>query len=181
MENCQDTNNNVEAAYEIFNEHGDFIRKIFNLKTKDPDLAEDLYQDFFLQIILKPIPKDIKNVKNYIFRMIINTIYAKLRTNERNKGHFEKYKQNSQTPINNLGLSSTYTIDGELYFDEIKKYLTPNELVAFSLRFKNNLNLGEISQKMGIKKDSVSHYISMGMSKLRKFSDEIKRQCDGKL
>ena len=181
MNNSSDKNRNLEKAYEIFNEYGDFIRKVFNLKTRDPDLAEDLYQDFFLKIVLKPIPKDVKDVKNYIFRMIINSINASLRRINRQKGHFEKYRQNAKLTITETQAPSVYTKDSELYFNEIKKYLTPSELSAFSLRYKDGLTLDEVAEKMGIKRESARHYLSIGQSKLRKFSEEIKRQCDGKL
>ena len=55
-----DVPNNVDPAMKIFEEHGNFIHSVIRFNVNNEAEAEDLFQDFFLSLISKPIP-DSKN------------------------------------------------------------------------------------------------------------------------
>ena len=66
---------NVNSATKIFDEYGDFIYSVIRYKVKDEASAEDLYQDFFLSLVSSPIRKEVKDMKSYLYRAIINKIF----------------------------------------------------------------------------------------------------------
>jgi DNA-directed RNA polymerase specialized sigma24 family protein len=48
--------NNVGLAAKIFAEYGDFIRMVIRYKVKNEAQADDLFQDFFLSLVVSPLP-----------------------------------------------------------------------------------------------------------------------------
>jgi len=62
-------------AGEIFSLHGDFIRSVIRYRVKDETLVDDVFQDFFLSLAANPLPPDVRNVKNYLYRAIINNSF----------------------------------------------------------------------------------------------------------
>ena len=55
-----DAPDNVVRTMKVFEEHGDFIRSVICFNVKNETLSEDLFQDLFLSLILKPIPEEVQ-------------------------------------------------------------------------------------------------------------------------
>ena len=53
---------NVALAAKVFDEHGDHIRRIIYWYIQDEALADDLFQDFFLTLVDKPVPMNVENI-----------------------------------------------------------------------------------------------------------------------
>ena len=60
---------NIELASQIFSEYGAFIPSITYTKVQEKQKADDLSQDFFLSLVHKPIPPDVRNIKGFIYRV----------------------------------------------------------------------------------------------------------------
>jgi DNA-directed RNA polymerase specialized sigma24 family protein len=69
--NCR---NNVGTAAEVIAEYRDFIYMVICSQVNNKACAEDIFQDFFLSLVSKPIPHDVKNIKSYLYRAISNDI-----------------------------------------------------------------------------------------------------------
>ena len=65
----------VRFITRVFEEHGDYIRKVIYFKIKNESLVDDFFQECFLSLIQKPIPcQNIKDIKSYLFKVIHNDI-----------------------------------------------------------------------------------------------------------
>ena len=83
----QDIPARVEKAWEVFDRYGAEIRAMIEFHLKDKSIADDVFQDFFVSIVKRPIPPEIKDLRAYIFRAISNNVVDRFRQ-ERN--HLEK-------------------------------------------------------------------------------------------
>jgi RNA polymerase sigma factor (sigma-70 family) len=166
-----DITNNIAWATEIFALNGDFIRATIRYRIGDEALVDDLYQDFFLSLVARPIPPDVRNVKNYLYRAIINDSFDAVRRVEQYQDRIQRYAKRIENPVNKNRPENALieTEDTEKMFRMIECLLPPSESQAITLKFKNNNSIGEVAKQMAVNKRSVSRYISVGLKKLRQF------------
>ena len=158
----------IAWAEKVFVEHGDFMRAILRFHVRNEVEREDLFQDFFLELISKPIPEDVQNVRGYIYRILCDNIKDAFRRIERYQKRLHRYAEhrrhiNEDRPENEL--IETEEIDK--MFELICRHLPKNEAKAMALRYRHNYNIRETAGKMGVKSRSVSRYLSTGAKKLR--------------
>ena len=163
--------NNVGLAAEIFAEYGDFIYMVIFSQVKNKARIDDIFQDFFLSLVRKPIPQDVKNIKGYLYRAITNDIIDATRRVERYRNHMHKYSKHLDRPINKRTPEDAFICVEEIskMFELIKGRLRNNEFQAITLRHKDHYNIKDVAKKMDVKRTSVSRYISEGLRKIRKF------------
>ena len=94
---------NVDKAYKVFAEHGNFIRAVIRSQVKNEAQAEDIFQDFFLALVAKPIPPDVKDLKSYLYKAINNDIVDAVRRMESYRSFAYKYRGQLCTCVNNNG------------------------------------------------------------------------------
>jgi RNA polymerase sigma factor (sigma-70 family) len=169
-----DVMNNTVRAVEIFSLHGDFIRKVIQYRIGDAELADDLFQNFFLYLVARPIPPDVRNVKNYLYRAIINDSFDAVRRVEKYQDRIHRYAKRIENPINKDRPENALieTEETEKMFKMIERFLPASESQAVTLKFKNDNSIGEVAKQMAVNKRSVSRYISVGLKKLRQFLAE---------
>lgn len=162
---------NVARAAEIFAQHGDFIRAAIRYRIGDESLVDDLYQDFFLSLVTRPIPPDVRNLKNYLYRAIINDSFDAVRRVEQYQDRIQRYSKRVENPVNKGRPENALmeTEETERMFKTIERFMTNSESKAVILRFKNDSSIEDVSKQMSINKRSVSRYISVGLKKLRQF------------
>jgi RNA polymerase sigma factor (sigma-70 family) len=159
----------ITRAAEIFSQHGDFIRSVIRYRVKDETLVDDIFQDFFLALVANPLPPDVRNVKNYLYRAIINDCFNASKRIERYHGQVKRYANYVKKTINN-NLPETALIEAEetqKMFQKIEQLLPPSEAQAVTLKFRNDDNVGDAAKQMAVNKRSVSRYLSVGLKKLR--------------
>ena len=164
--------NNVELASKVFAQHGDFIHAVICSKLKNKTQAEDIFQDFFLSLVYKPLPTSVRNIKSYLYRAISNDIVDAARRGEKYQAQIHKYSKQRNYSINKTGLGNAITSEEEeldKMFALIKGRLRDSESQAIALRYKSNYSIKEVAEKMGVKRTSVSRYISTGLRKMREF------------
>ncbi len=162
---------NVERAAETFSEYGDFILAVIRNQVGNNGQANDLFQDFFLSLVSKPISPDIQNIKSYLYRAIINDIVDAARRVERHKTLMHKYAECLDYSINNGSPENALIETEEINktFKLIGGQLPRSEAQAITFRFKNNFSIKEVAKKMRVNSRTVSRYISSGLSKVRQF------------
>lgn len=170
VQNCAIASN-VNRAAEVFFEHGDFIYNVIRHRAHDPHRAEDLFQDFFLSLVSRPIPPDVRNIKSYIYKSLINDIADRARHLERYQILTHKYGENHYPTVNNQTAENAFIEKEQIekMMGFIRKRVTKSEAKAIALRYRDNLCIGEVAGRMGIDKRSVSRYISAGLRKVRQF------------
>ena len=163
---CQ---NNVGLAAEVINEHTDFIYMVICSQVKNKSHVDDIYQDFFLSLVSKPIPDNVKNIKSYLYKAICNDIVDTQRQVERYKTQIKKYRERGNFSINNSEPENAIIKDEQLnkMFNLIKGQLTSSQSQAIALRYGTNHTIQEIADEMGVKSTSVSRYICTGLRKMR--------------
>jgi RNA polymerase sigma factor (sigma-70 family) len=163
---CQ---NNVGIATEIFTEYRDFIHMVICSQVKNKSRADDLFQDFFLSLVSKPIPQNVKNIKSYLYKAICNDIVDTQRQIERYKAQIHKYKERCNFSINNTEPENALIKDEQRnkMFELIKGRLTSSQSQAIALRYVTNYTIKEVAEEMGVKSTSVSRYICTGLRRMR--------------
>jgi RNA polymerase sigma factor (sigma-70 family) len=159
----------IEAATEIYTEHGDFIRAVIRSKLNNQSQEDDLLQDFFLSLILKPVPYDVVNIRAYLYKALINDIRDAGRRSERHKSAILKYAENRKMSINKATPADALIEqeEGEIILDLIEKRLSKSESTAIALRYREEQDMAQVAEKMGVKTVSVSRYVCVGLKKVR--------------
>jgi RNA polymerase sigma factor (sigma-70 family) len=166
-----DISNNVQRASVIFSEHSDFIRAVIRHRIHDESKAEDLFQDFFLSLVSRPIPPDVRNLKSYIYKALINDISDRIRHIERYQTLTHKYAEHNGETINKGVVEDAFIEKEQMekMIELIGKRTTKREIKAIAFRYCDNLGVQEVAERMGIDSRSVSRYISTGLRKVRRF------------
>jgi RNA polymerase sigma factor (sigma-70 family) len=160
---------NVGVATEIVSEYSDFIYMVIYSQVKNKSRVDDIFQDFFISLVFKPIPHNVKNIKSYLYKAISNDIVDIQRQMERYKEQIKKYRENCDFSINNTLPENALNKEEQMnkMFDLIKGRLTSSQSQAIALRYGTNHTIEEVAEEMGVKRTSVSRYISTGLKRMR--------------
>jgi RNA polymerase sigma factor (sigma-70 family) len=163
---------NVDRAAEVFSKYGDFILATIRYQAKNNDQvqADDIFQNFFLSLVSKPIPADVQNTQSYLYRAITNDVIDAVRQESKYRARMQKYAECHNYPINKSSPENALIEIEEInkLFKLIEKRLPYNEALAVTLRYENSCNTAEIAEKIGVKPRTVSRYISIGLKKIRR-------------
>ena len=161
----------VNMAYEMFAEHGSFIRGVIGSRVKNEAQADDIFQNLFLSLVHKPVPKGIRDVKSYLYKAIINDTVDASRRVERYQTLVHRYSEQLNfcayiiSPENALSIRE----ETDKVLDLIGRQLRKSEFQAITLRYSNGMNINEVAEKMSVNSGTVRRYISVGLTKVRKF------------
>ncbi len=165
----------VEAAAKIFLQHGEYIRMVIRQKVRNKTEVEDLFQDFFLSLVSRPLPLDVRNIRSYLYRAIMNDIvdsrrrlrlyHAAIREH-----HAYLVSTNAQEDPGSILADIEETVK---FFESIEGRLNSSEAQAVILRYRDNCSKKEAARKMKVKPQTVSRYLSVGLNKLREFLSQV--------
>ena len=162
--------NAVRRTVVIFNEYGDFIRAVIRFQAHDRSWQEDLFQEFFLELIHNPVPTDVRNIKGYLYQAIVHLVLDSARTRDNYRRAMKKYAKKTRIPINNRPAGSALLEDTEernTTIAHLARHLQEREAQAFVLRYRDNFSVGEIATRMGVNARTVSRYLSESLRRLR--------------
>lgn len=159
----------VKCAAQIIDEYEDFIRCVIRSQNITNTSEDDLLQDFYLEMISRPVPDNIRSIKSYLYRAIINQISDSYRKISMYEKKIEKFRKNFDFKVNKCDLTNALLIKEEMnkMFDFIREISPGQEYMAITLRFRDGYSVEEVANKMGIKHRSVARYISTGLRKIR--------------
>ena len=165
---------NVNVAAEIFAEHWDFIYAIIQAKVRDKEQTDDLFQNFFLSLAARPPSPNIRNVKGYLYRAIINDVIDNTRQMERYQRQVYRYAEHLGYSSSKDSPENTLIEAEEMskMLDCIEKRLHRSEAKAVILRYKNNYKIKKVAAAMGVNNTLAWRYISKGVIKIRHFLRE---------
>ena len=163
-----DVPNNIDQAMKVFEEHGDFIHTVLRFHVRNTAEVDDLFQDFFLSLVSKPIPKEVQNVRGFLYRVLSDKVKDRIRRIKRYHARIYRYAERCGHAVED-GPENTVieAEETEKMFELIWKRLPQTEAQAVALRYRNNYDTREVAEKMGVKPRSVSRYVSVGLKKLR--------------
>lgn len=159
----------VHAATEVFAAHGSFIRAVIRFQTRNHFREEDLYQEFFLSLIRKPVPAGVRNVRSYLYQAIRNDIFDANRKLVKRQEHSERYAEIIRISINNPTPTDAIVVGEESSsaFRYLTRQLRHREAEAVTLRFRDDCSIADIACRMGVDKRTVTRYLSAGLKRLR--------------
>jgi RNA polymerase sigma-70 factor (ECF subfamily) len=166
---------NTQRAAKIFLEYGDFIHSIIHTKINNWEKEEEMLQDFFLSLVHKPIPPDVKNMESYLYRAIINDITDSRRRSERYLKYIKKFEKKINFTINKSTPENAYINEEQIskMLKLIKEQLPVSCSKAVTLYYIENMSIQDIAKEMNVKTASVSRYISSGVKILRRLWKRI--------
>ena len=160
----------VEAASALFREHGAFIRTTIRFQAKNEFQVDDLFQQFFLSLVNRPVPSGVENIRSYLYRAIINDIVDSARRRARQRKHFEKLTEEFRNSIHKR--ASAYAVISEQGGDTtltcLTRQLRKREAEAVMLRYQDDRSIPEIACIMGVDNRTVSHYLAAALRHLRR-------------
>ena len=168
----------VAAAAKVFDDHGDFIRIVINSHVQDKDLADDLFQDFFMSLISKPLPGGLGNIRGYLYRAITNDIVDATRRMIKYRAYMRKYAEcpnhpdRQKTPRETLQEAE----QAQMVLELIKKRLPCTEAEAISLRYLKSHEVKEIAKTMGVANATARAYVNDAIDRIRRLSKLIEAQ-----
>ena len=159
----------VEAAAKVFAEHGAFIRAIIRFQSDDETCVEDVYQEFFLKLIRKPLPPHLDNVRAYLYRSITHDVVDSARTRESYRHFLKKYSKKFRISINKRTLTNAFiqTEASDSLFGLLARHLPQRQSQAVTMRYRDGFSLAEIAAEMRVNPRTVSRYISSGLRRLK--------------
>lgn len=164
----QETSEQVARTERLFAEHHDYIRATIGHFISDSDEGDDVYQDLFVYFVRKPISPDIVNLEAYLYRVILDRVRDRKRSQTRYCRHVETYaRQVTQKKEQPVEVTIPNAQAQEL-FDLLDVHLKKNEAAAILHCYKDDLEIAEAARKMNIHPRSLSRYLCVGLKKIRK-------------
>ena len=169
----------VAAAAKIFDDHGGFIRIVIRSHVQDKDLADDLFQDFFISLISKPLPRGLRNIKGYLYRAITNDIVDATRRMMKYRAHMRKYAELPGRPDRQKTPRKTLqdTEQAGMVLELIEKRLPCTEAEAVSLRYLDSHEVKEIAKTMGVANATARAYVNGAIDRIRRLSPDTETQA----
>ena len=161
---------NTHSTAWIIENYGEYIRKVICSRTYQIDQADEIYQELFVRLLAKPIPKDVVHIRAYLFKIITFVSTDVYRRERQQKDHLEEYSKNNlpaQDQSNSPEDSLIAREQSDKMFHMIRKSLPTRQAEAVQLYIMDGNNTRETADKMGIAERSVSRYTSVGVSVLR--------------
>ncbi len=160
---------NVAAAAKIFDNYGDFIRKVIHSQVHDQDRAEDMFQNFFLSLVSNPLSGDIQNTEAYLYKAITNRIADAARMTSRYQNCIHKYAEYYNNPQKRKTPEQAALDMEEINraFKLIEKRLPRTEAQAVYLQYRYEFSAKKIAEEMGVKSATVRGYVCEGLRRIR--------------
>ena len=164
----------VGLAAEVFDRYGDEIRAIIHFNVKDKSKADDIFQEFFVSIVHKPIPSNIQDITAYLYRAVTNDVIDVSRQRKCHQDHIQKYaecRKNFVIPEDPQNtVIQTENIKKMIHL--IKTRLPKREAEVVVQRYGQGLSTTDTAEKMNVNKKIVSRYLSAALKKMREFVPE---------
>jgi RNA polymerase sigma factor (sigma-70 family) len=164
----------VGLAAEVFDRYGDEIRALIHFNIKDKSKVDDIFQNFFVSIVRKPIPPDIEDIKGYLYRAVTNDVIDVSRQKKCHQDHIKKYAECrkhfliAEDPQNTAILVE----NTRKMFQLIETHLPKRQAEAVLQRYGQGINTTDTAKKMHTDKRIVSRYLSIALKKMREFIPE---------
>jgi len=154
---------------EIYEKYDDFIKSVIRFAAKNHADREDIYQEVFVILSQKKNFDEIENIKSYLYRLVLNKTNEFLRRKITEELKFEKYMELQSRQIEGSDVMHNMLVQDEMdkVVGLIEEFLSKKESEAVLLRVKYHYDDEMAARKMNIKKETLIHYVSVGLKKIR--------------
>jgi RNA polymerase sigma factor (sigma-70 family) len=164
----------VGLAAEVFNRYGDEIRAMIHFNVKDKSKADDIFQEFFVSIVRKPIPSGIQDIRAYLYRAVTNDVIDVSRQTKCHQDHIKKYAECRKHFVMPEDPQSTaiQTENTKKMFYLIENRLPKREAEVVIQRYGQGFSTTDTAEKMNVDKRIVSRYLTAALKRMREFVPE---------
>lgn len=165
----EDRQEQVCLASEVFHKYGLEIRTMIQFAIEDQTEAEDFFQNLFLQFVARPLPPDVRSMKRYLHKTIVNGVITQARRDECYRKHIRVYALCPGYP----GVEEEGPPDYLMRAEQIEQIfqtaqsLKPTEAEALMSEYGQDRPRDLVSRQMGIRRRSVATYLWRGLKSLR--------------
>jgi RNA polymerase sigma factor (sigma-70 family) len=161
--------NNVKMAAEVFGEYGDAIRAIIKFNVKSETEIDDIFQEFFLSIVRRPIPQSVQDIRGYLYKAVTNDIIDISRRNKSDRNRINRYAECRKYSINEDDPENLIIQAEEIkkVLQTIENSLPKREAEVVVKRYGRNLSTTDTAQRMSVNRRTVSRYLSVAIKKAR--------------
>jgi RNA polymerase sigma factor (sigma-70 family) len=165
----------VESVVEFFRQHEPVIRTLISRRVRCRQDAEDMYQNLFLYLILRPPPD-----QTYLLAYLSKAIHSYATDATRHAISYGSCVTRYAT------LQRDHTLDKEpehllVQMEQIRKLtdiiesaLPPHIAQAIIERYLHGRTIRETAVQLGIEERTVSHYCCTGLRRIRQLVQEGK-------
>lgn len=173
-DNRTEVRKRVGLAAEIFDRYGDEIRTIIHFNVKDKSKADDIFQEFFVSIVRKPIPTDIKDIRAYLYRAVTNDVIDVSRQTKCHRDRIQKYAEcRKYFVISEDPQDTAIQVENtKKMIQLIESHLPKREAEVVVQRFGHGFSTTDTAEKMQVDKRIVSRYLSAALKKMRQYIPE---------
>lgn len=170
---------NAATASQIFNDYGDFIKKVICSQIQDEDQAEDLFQNFFLSLVSNPLPGDIQNIEAYLYKAITNDIADATRLTKKYQNCLYEYAECYNHPRSQKTPEKVVleVEEANRVFEIVEKQLPHTEAQAVRFQYRDGLDAKEMAEKMSVKNKTIRGYVYEGLSRIRRLLKDIEARA----
>jgi RNA polymerase sigma-70 factor (ECF subfamily) len=160
----------VQAATDIVTQHGPFIRTVIRMRVRDASREQDVFQELFLRLVERPVLASVDNIRGYLYRVIVNDAIDLARRQEKYRHHLLKYSQTARISIHKpaSGDALEETHEKNSVFAHVARHLRYREAQVMIMRYRDDYSIAEIASALGIRRRTVSRYLTSGLRELRR-------------
>ena len=161
----------VGQAAKVFDRYGDEIRAIIDFNVQDDSNADDIFQDFFVSVVNKPIPPNIEDMRAYLYRAVTNDVVDTCRQAKNRRDSIQRYAECRKCRLvqenpQNIAIRVEET---ERIFQLTESRLAGREAKAVIQRYGRDLSTADTAEQMCVDKRSVARYLTEAIRKMRGF------------
>ena len=159
----------VGLAAKVFGKYGDEILAVIRFNVDDQSRANDIFQDFFVSLVRKPIPSHIQDVRGYLYKAVTNDVIDSSRRTRNRQNNAQKYAYIHKhcIPEENPQDLMIHAEETERMLRLIENHLAKREARVFLRRCSDGLNTADTAKKLSLTKRTVSRYLSIATKKVR--------------
>ncbi|MFC1762427.1 RNA polymerase sigma factor [Planctomycetota bacterium] len=159
----------VQRAAELFSIHGEDIRAIIDFHVGNRGDGDDIFQELFLSIAFARLPRDISNMRRYLYRSVMNDLASRFRQQKRYLRRVKIYVENRKYRALDDDPSRTVMRAEQIckVFETIENELPQREARAVACRYRYDYDTAEAADEMGVNKRSFSRYLCAGLKRIR--------------
>jgi len=161
---CKDAQSQAE---ELFLEHGEFLMNVLSRDLPEPD-ALDAFQCFYLNVVMKGLPDNIKDIRGYLYQAARNAVIDHWRKTSTYQEKIRLYSQQTKPKFSEDPAKKVMQSELQIkVFEKIGHFLCPSINQVFVQKYQHDLDNDKIAEKMNISKRTVSSYSSVGTKQIQ--------------
>lgn len=169
--NRTEVHKRVGLAADVFGKYGNEILAVIQFNVDDQSKANDIFQDFFVSLVRKPIPPHIEDVRGYLYKAVTNDVIDVSRRTRNHRDNAQKYAHTRKHCIvqedpRDVAIQAE---EAERMLRLIENRLPGREATVLLQRRGHGFSTADTAERMRLTKRTVSRYLSVAIKKIRQF------------